>query len=81
MTSDTDLRNEVRCGAAVRRALEGINTPAQAAFRFVLDKADFASRVIGVSTIDQLDAFAHGPLPTTAASKLERLWANDFKAD
>jgi aryl-alcohol dehydrogenase-like predicted oxidoreductase len=77
------MRNEVHCGAAVQRALEGINTPAQAALRFVLGQADFASRVIGVSTIDQLDAaldaLARGPLPTTAVSKLERLWANDFE--
>jgi D-threo-aldose 1-dehydrogenase len=84
MTSDTDLRNEVCCGAAVQRALEGINAPAQAALRFVLGNEDFASRVIGVSTIDQLDAaldaLARGPLPTAVVSKLERLWANDFAA-
>jgi L-galactose dehydrogenase/L-glyceraldehyde 3-phosphate reductase len=85
MTSDTDLSNEVRCAAAARSALEGDDTPAQAALRFVLGNRDFASRVIGISTIDQLDtalaALARGPLPSAAVSKLESLWANEFRTD
>jgi len=82
MTSDTDLANEVRCGAAVRKALAQEGTPAHAALRFVLGNRDFASRVIGISTIEQLDAaldaLARGPLPPGAVSKLEALWANGF---
>jgi hypothetical protein len=38
--------------------------------------------VIGISTIEQLDAaldaLARGPLPSGAVSKLEALWANGF---
>ena len=82
MISDTDLSNEVRCAAAVRNALAGNDTPAQAALRFVLDNRDFASRVIGIRTIEQLDAaldaLGRGPLPAAAVSKLEALWANGF---
>jgi aryl-alcohol dehydrogenase-like predicted oxidoreductase len=85
MTSDTDLRNEMRCAAAVRSALEADDTPAQAALRFVLGNRDFSSRVIGISTIEQLEAalgaLARGPLSSLAVSKLESLWANEFKPD
>jgi len=83
MTSNTDLNNEVRCASAVRCALAGEGTPAQAALRFVLGNRDFASRVIGFSTIAQLDAavdaLERGPLPSSAVSKLEALWANGFR--
>jgi D-threo-aldose 1-dehydrogenase len=83
MTSDTDLANEVRCAAAVRAALgEDYGAPAQAALRFVLGNKDLAARVIGITSIEQLDAalaaVAQGPLPTAAVSKLSALWANDF---
>jgi aryl-alcohol dehydrogenase-like predicted oxidoreductase len=85
MTSDTDLSNEMRCAAAVRSALAGDDTPAQAAVRFVLGNRDFSSRVIGISTIEQLEAalgaLARGPLSSSAVSKLESLWANEFKMD
>jgi L-galactose dehydrogenase/L-glyceraldehyde 3-phosphate reductase len=81
MTSDTDLDNEVRCDAAVRRAISTAqDTPAQAALRFVLGNRDFASRVIGISTIAQLDpaieAVERGPLPSSAVATL---WANGFR--
>jgi D-threo-aldose 1-dehydrogenase len=83
MTSDTDLGNELRCGAAVRRALSGHDTPAEAALRFVLGNRDFASRVIGISTIAQLGtaiaALERGPLPPVTTAKLEALWANGFR--
>ena len=83
MTSDTDLRNEVQCASAVRRVLAGEGTPAQAALRFVLGNRDLASRVIGISTIAQLDAavdaLGRGPLPSSAVAKLEALWANGFR--
>jgi aryl-alcohol dehydrogenase-like predicted oxidoreductase len=83
--SDTDLSNEVRCAAAVRSVFEGEGAPAQAALRFVLGNRDFSSRVIGVSTIEQLEAaldgLARGPLPSAAVTKLEALWANEFKTD
>jgi D-threo-aldose 1-dehydrogenase len=83
MTSGTDMENEIRCAAAVRAALGAdYGSPAQAALRFVLANQDFATRVIGITEIAQLDAaleaVAQGPLPTAAMSKLETLWANGF---
>src|SRR5262245_42002585 len=86
MTVDTDLANEMRCAAAVRAALgDAYGTPAQAALRFVLGNRDLTARVIGISSIEQLDAaveaVAQGPLPTAAVSKLDALWANEFNAD
>ncbi len=84
ITKDTDLENEMRCAAAVREALgEDYGTQAQAALRFVLGNRDLTARVIGITRIEQLDealdAVAHGPLPTVAVSKLDALWANEFK--
>jgi D-threo-aldose 1-dehydrogenase len=67
MTADTDADNEVRCAAAVRAALaseasgqraalgDAYSTPAQAALRFALGNKDFATRVIGITTIAQLE--------------------------
>ena len=85
MTTDTDLANEMHCAGAVRAALgDEYGTPAQAALRFVLGNRDLASRVIGITRIEQLDAaieaVEQGPLPTAAISKLDVLWANEFKA-
>ena len=84
MTSGTDIDNEMRCAAAVRAALgAGYGSPAQAALRFVLGNRDFATRVIGITELAQLDealaAVAQGPLPTAAISKLEALWATGFE--
>ena len=84
LTSGTDLDNEVRCAAAVRRALgNAYGTPAQTALRFALANADLSSRVIGVSTLADLDeafaAVAQGPLPGAAVTKLQGLWASDFR--
>lgn len=83
MTSDTDLANELRCAAAVRRALPEDEKPAEGALRFVLGNRDFASRVIGISTIAQLDAainaLERGPLPAGIMAKLEVLWSNGFR--
>ena len=84
MTSDTDLGNEMRCAAAVREALgDSYGTPAQAALRFVLGNRDFATRVLGIARIEQLDeaieALAQGPLPSAAISSLDTLWANEFE--
>jgi D-threo-aldose 1-dehydrogenase len=86
MTAHTDADNEVRCAAAVRAALgDAYGTPAQAALRFVLGEPGFATRVIGISTIAQLDAalaaLAEGPLPPAAISKLETLWNSGFGPD
>jgi aryl-alcohol dehydrogenase-like predicted oxidoreductase len=83
MTSDTDLDNEVRCAAAVRKALgSSYGTPAQVALRFTLGNRDLSSRVIGFSEPAQLDeAFAaieRGPLPSEGIAKLDQLWATDF---
>jgi D-threo-aldose 1-dehydrogenase len=83
MTTVTDLDNEVRCAAAVRKVLgDDYGTPAQAALRFVLGNRDLATRVIGITSINQLnealEAVALGPLPSAAISKLDVLWANEF---
>jgi aryl-alcohol dehydrogenase-like predicted oxidoreductase len=86
MTADTDADNEVRCAAAVRAALasEASGTPAQAALRFALGNKEFATRVIGITTIAQLEevlaALAQGPLPAAAMSRLGALWRNGFGA-
>jgi D-threo-aldose 1-dehydrogenase len=94
MTADTDADNEVRCAAAVRAALASeasgqrghseVRTPAQAALRFVLGNKEFATRVIGITTIAQLEealaALAQGPLPAAAMSRLDALWSNGFGA-
>jgi aryl-alcohol dehydrogenase-like predicted oxidoreductase len=57
-------------------------SPAQAALRFVLANQDFATRVIGITELGQLDAaldaVTKGPLPMAAVSGLEALWANGF---
>jgi D-threo-aldose 1-dehydrogenase len=84
MTTDTDVDNEMHCAAAVREALgDQFGTPAQAALRFVLGNRDIASRVIGITSIAQLneavDAIALGPLPGSAISNLDALWANEFR--
>jgi L-galactose dehydrogenase/L-glyceraldehyde 3-phosphate reductase len=83
MTADTSLGNEMDCAAAVRSALaDDHGTPAQAALRFVLGNKDLASRVLGITRIEQLDealaAVARGPLPSSAVAKLNVLWANEF---
>src|SRR3981189_1752810 len=83
MTADTDLDNEMRCAAAVRAAVGDVRgAPAQAALRFVLGNRELATRVIGITSIDQLneaiEAVALGPLPSAAISKLDVLWANEF---
>ena len=83
MTSGTDMANEIRCATAVRSVLgDDYGSPAQAALRFVLANQDFATRVIGITEIAQLDAalaaVAEGPLPAAAMSRLETLWANGF---
>jgi aryl-alcohol dehydrogenase-like predicted oxidoreductase len=85
MTADTDADNEVRCAAAVRAALgDGYGTPAQAALRFALGNSDFATRVIGITAIPQLEealaALAQGPLPSAALARLDALWRNGFGA-
>ena len=82
-TSGTDVDNEVRCAAAVRKALgDAYGTPAQAALRFVLGNRDLSSRIIGIAKLPFLDeaieAVEAGPLPAEAIARLERLWATDF---
>jgi len=84
LISGTDLDNEVRCAAAVRCALgDAYGTPAQTALRFALANTDLSSRVIGVSMLTDLDeafaALAQGPLPDVAVTKLQGLWASDFR--
>ena len=75
-----DTRPEA--GSSARAALDG--TPAQAALRFALGNKDFATRVIGITAIAQLEealaALAQGPLPAAAMSRLDALWRNGFEA-
>jgi len=83
MTEGTDVDNELRCAAAIRRVLGHLyGTPAQAALRFVLGNKDLTSHIIGISQVEFLDealaALNKGPLPLEAIAKLERLWATDF---
>jgi aryl-alcohol dehydrogenase-like predicted oxidoreductase len=83
MTSGTDLDNEMRCAAAVRRALDArYGTPAQIALRFTLGNRDLATRVIGIAELSYLDealaAVERGPLPPEAIARLDQLWATDF---
>jgi len=83
MTSGTDMANEIRCATAVRSVLgDDYGSPAQAALLFVRANQAFATRVIGITEIAQLDAalaaVAEGPLPAAAMSRLETLWANGF---
>ena len=85
MTSGTDLDNEVRCAAAVHQVLgNGYGTPAQTALRFALGNRDITARVVGISTIPQLeealDAVAQGPLPSAAISKLGQPVGQRFQA-
>ena len=85
LTAGTDWENEMRCAAAVRAALGAEHgTSAQAALRFTLGNRDLATRVVGLSSLAQLDealaAVKRGPLPAPAVAKLERLWATDFGA-
>jgi hypothetical protein len=48
----------------------------------VLANQDFATRVIGITELAQLDAaldaVTKGPLPVAAVSRLEALWAKGF---
>jgi aryl-alcohol dehydrogenase-like predicted oxidoreductase len=78
-----DTRPEA--GSSARAALgDGYGTPAQAALRFALGNKDFATRVIGITTVAQLEealaALAQGPLPAAAMSRLDALWSNGFGA-
>ncbi len=80
----TDVDNEMRCAEAIRKAFgDAYGTPAQAALRFVLGNRDLSTRVIGIGDVRYLDealkAVKEGPLPPAAISKLESLWATDFK--
>jgi len=76
-----DTRPEA--GSSARAALDdAYGTAAQAALRFALENKEFATRVIGITTIAQLEealaALAQGPLPAAAMSRLEALWRNGF---
>jgi len=84
LTSGTDVDNEMRCAAAVHKALgNGYGTAAQAALRFVLNNRHLSTRVIGIATLHDLNealiATAQGALPSTAIAKLEALWPTDFR--
>jgi L-galactose dehydrogenase/L-glyceraldehyde 3-phosphate reductase len=84
LTSGTDVENEMRCAGVVHKVLgDSYGSPAQTALRFVLGNRDLASRIIGFSTLADLDealkAVEAGPLPSMAITKLEGLWATDFR--
>src|SRR5215813_11015675 len=83
-TSGTDVDNEMRCAAAVHRALGSeYGTPAQTGLRFVLGNRDLSTRVIGISSLNDLNealtAVEKGPLPGAAITRLKDLWAIDFR--
>lgn len=83
MTEGTDVENEMRCANAVHAVLgTAYGTPAQAALRFTLGNRDLSSRLIGVSSLAELDAaldaVERGPLPSEAIARLDQLWATDF---
>jgi len=63
---------------------DAYGTTAQAALRFALGNKEFATRVIGITTIAQLDealaALEQGPLPAAAMARLDALWSNGFGA-
>jgi len=84
LTSGTDVDNELRCAAVLHKVLgESYGTAAQTALRFVLGNRDISSRVIGVSSLNDLNealvAVEQGPLPSAAITRLEGLWATDFR--
>jgi L-galactose dehydrogenase/L-glyceraldehyde 3-phosphate reductase len=84
LTSGTDVDNEFRCAAVLHKVLgESYGTAAQTALRFVLGNRDISSRVIGVSSLNDLNealtAVEQGPLPSAAITRLEGLWATDFR--
>ena len=84
LTSGTDVDNEIRCAAAFHQALGNeYGTPAQTALRFVLGNRDLSTRVIGVSSLGDLNealaAVEKGPLPNAAIATLKDLWATDFR--
>lgn len=84
LTSGTDVDNEMRCAAAVHQVLgDAYGTLAQTALRFVLGNRDLSTRVIGIATPGDLNealaAVEQGPLPSAAITKLEGLWATDFR--
>lgn len=84
LTSGTDLDNEMRCAQAVRAVLGDTHGgPAQTALRFTLGNPNFATRIVGVGDVRDLDqaaaAAAAGPLPGDAMAKLAQLWAADFQ--
>src|SRR5262245_16037270 len=78
LTSGTDVDNELRCAGAVHDALgAGYGTAAQTALRFVLGNRDLSTRVVGVSSLNDLNealaALELGPLPAAAITRLEGL--------
>jgi aryl-alcohol dehydrogenase-like predicted oxidoreductase len=82
--SGTDVDNEMRCANMIRKMVgDSHGTPAQTALRFVLGNRDVTTRVIGISQVAQLEeaieAVEKGPLPSQAISRLEGLWATNFK--
>jgi len=82
--SGTDVDSEMRRAAAVRTTLGDLyGNPAQTALRFAVGNRDLSTCVIGISALAQLDealaALDRGPLPVEAITKLEALWATDFR--
>jgi len=82
--SGTDVDNEMHCANLIRKMVgDSHGTAAQTALRFVLGNRDVTTRVIGISELVQLEeavaAVEKGPLPSQAISRLEGLWATNFK--
>jgi L-galactose dehydrogenase/L-glyceraldehyde 3-phosphate reductase len=82
--SGTDVDNEMHCANLIRKMVgDSHGTAAQTALRFVLGNRDVTTRVIGISELAQINeavaAVEKGPLPSQAISRLEGLWATNFK--
>jgi aryl-alcohol dehydrogenase-like predicted oxidoreductase len=82
--SGTDVDNEMRCANLIRKMVgDSHGSPAQTALRFVLGNRDVTTRVIGISDLAQLEeaieAVEKGPLPSQAITRLEGLWATNFR--
>jgi D-threo-aldose 1-dehydrogenase len=83
-SSGTDVDNEMRCANMIRAVLgDSHGTPAQTALRFVLGNRDVTTRVIGIREFSQLqealEAIEMGPLPSAAVTRLNGLWATNFR--
>jgi aryl-alcohol dehydrogenase-like predicted oxidoreductase len=81
-----DYRTDVARGMAFGALVRGgwADSIAEAAMRFAVGETGLSTALVGVSTIEQLEAAIEaaerGPLPAEAMAEVERIW-NDFAAE